>query len=312
MIVAIGTAARTRASAASIAVATSAALTAAATSDGGGLVVRTDDGVGVQLGAIVDRVKQNLTDQGVGIAGLIPRIDRVVILGSGENLALVRTGYAAATAVGYWLPLLSLALFVAGILVARRRSTALLGTGLGLFVGGGSLAIGIAVGAGVMGAVATQSGLSPSALGVIYGQVSDGMAHTAAIIAVIGLVVMALAWVNGVSRGAVAVRAGVGSINSGLRRGLSARGVDTGAFGRWMYAQRALVRVLIAALAVVWLLALRPLTVGEIILVLIVGLIVWWLAELVQARPDEVTAVDADAEAQRAEHAAEAADAPTR
>ena len=36
----------------------------AATSDGGGLVVRTDEGVGIQLGAVVERVKQNLIDRG--------------------------------------------------------------------------------------------------------------------------------------------------------------------------------------------------------------------------------------------------------
>lgn len=268
------------------------ALTTAATSDGGGLVVRTDDGVGIQLGAIVDRVKQNLTDQGVGIAGLIPQIDRVVILGTGENLALVRAGYAVATAVGYWLPLLSLGLFLVGILVARRRSTALIGSGLGLLLGGGSLAIGLSIRAGLMGTVATQAGLDPSALSVIYGQVSDGMAHTAAIIAVIGVVVIALAWVNGRSRGATSIRTGVGSINSGLRRGLASRGVDTGAFGRWMFAQRGLVRAAIVVLAILWLLALRPLTVGEIILVLVVALLVWWLAELVQERPDEAATAE--------------------
>ncbi len=73
------------------------ALTTAATSDGGGLVVRTDDGVGIQLGAIVERVKQNLTDRGVGVAQLIPTVDRVVIIGEGDNLAAIRTGYAIAT-----------------------------------------------------------------------------------------------------------------------------------------------------------------------------------------------------------------------
>jgi hypothetical protein len=80
------------------------ALTTAATSDGGGLVVRRDDGVGIQLGAIVDAVKQHLTAQGVRVAGLIPPVDRVVILGTGETLAMIRTGHAVAAAVGYWAP----------------------------------------------------------------------------------------------------------------------------------------------------------------------------------------------------------------
>ncbi|WP_322411177.1 hypothetical protein [Microbacterium invictum] len=37
------------------------ALTVSATSDGGGVVVRTDDGVGIQLGAVVERVQQVLS-----------------------------------------------------------------------------------------------------------------------------------------------------------------------------------------------------------------------------------------------------------
>lgn len=268
------------------------ALTAVSTSDGGGLVVRTEDGVGIQLGAIVERVTQNLADQGVGIAGLIPQVDRVVILGTGENLTLVRTGYAVATAVGYWLPLVSLALFLLGVLIARRRSTALLGSGVALVIGGGSLAVGIAIGAGLMGTVASQADLSPSALGVIYQQVSAGMAHTAAIVALLGAVIAVLAWANGRSRPAVALRTGVGSVNSGLRRSLADRGVDLGSFGRWMSAQRALVRTVIAALAIIWLLALRPLTAGEVLLVLVVAVFAWWLSELVQVRAEEAVPVD--------------------
>lgn len=280
------------------------ALTTAATSDGGGLVVRTADGVGIQLGAIVDRVKQNLVEQGVGIANLIPAIDRVIIVGTGENLTLVRGGYALAAAVGYWLPLVSLALFIAGILIARRRSVALQGAGIGLLLGGGSLALGLSIGAAAMSTVATQIGVSPRALEAIYHQFSDEIAHVSAIIAIIGVVVLALAWVNGRTRPAIALRAGVASVNVGLRASLATRGVDTGRFGRWMFGQRALVRVIVAALAIIWLLALRPLTAREIILVLVVGLLAWWIAELVQKRPGEVAEVAPDAAAHRAEDAA--------
>ena len=254
------------------------ALTTTATSDGGGIVVRTSDGVGIPLGAIVERVKQNLTDQGVGAASLIPAVDRVVIIGTGENLSFIRTGYAVSTTVGFWLPLVALALFLVGILIARRRSTALLGAGGGLLIGGG---------APVIGSVAAQIDLSPSALGVIYQQVSAGMAHTAAILAVIGLVVVVIAWTCGRWRGAQAIRRGLGSLNVGIRGALLSRGIDTGATGQWLYTQRVIVRTVIAVLAIVWLLALRPITLGEIVLVLVIALLVWWLAELLQRRPDE-------------------------
>lgn len=273
------------------------ALTLTATSDGGGLVVRTTDGVGVQLGAIVDRVRQTLADQGVGAAALIPSVDRVVVIGTGESLMLIRTAYTVTTVVGTWLPLVSLALFALGIFIARRRSTALIGAGIGLFIGGGSLAVGISVGTITMSAVAAQTDLSPSALGAVYGQISGDMSHTATMIAVIGLVVAVLGWASGRSRSATALRGSLGSINAGLRGRLHARGVDTGRVGRWLYAQRALVRGLIAVLAVLWLLALRPLGLGDIVLVIVVALVVWWLAELAQRRPDEaiVTVQDDDA-----------------
>ncbi|WP_298944358.1 hypothetical protein [uncultured Microbacterium sp.] len=123
------------------------ALTTTATSDGGGIVVQTSEGLGIQLGEIVSRVQTRLVDQGVGIAGLIPAVDRGVIIGTGENVALVRTVYALAVAVGWWLPIVSLAFFVAGILVARRRSTAILGSGIGLAIGAGSLAATLGIGA---------------------------------------------------------------------------------------------------------------------------------------------------------------------
>ena len=44
------------------------------------------------------------------------------------------------------------------------------------------------------------------------------------------------------------------------------------------------------ALAVVWLLLLRPLSFGDIVLVIIVALLVTWTLELLQHRPEETTA----------------------
>lgn len=263
------------------------ALTTAATSDGGGLVVRRDDGVGIQLGAIVDAVKQHLTAQGVRVAGLIPPVDRVVILGTGESLTMIRTGHAVAAAVGYWAPVVTLGLLAAGILVARRRATALLGAGLGLLIGGGALAIGIAIGAGLMTTVGTQTGLEPSALAAIYAQIADGMARTSAIVALVGAVVAVLAWTHGRSRAAIALRGVIGAVNSDVRRARIGRGLGTGAVGRWLFAQRGVVRAVIALVAIAGLFALRPLSASEVALVTVVALLTWWITELLQTRPDE-------------------------
>ncbi|MGB4777287.1 hypothetical protein [Microbacterium sp.] len=261
------------------------ALTVASTSDGGGVVVMTKDGLGIQIGTIVAQVRQELADRGVGVASLIPAVDRVVTIGSGDVLAIVRLSYAIATVAGWWLPILTLALFALGILVSRRRNAAVLGTGLGFALGGGSLAIALTAGATGVALVAGQLDLSPSALDVIYQRIVADMTQTAWVIALLGVVVAVIGWIMGRSTPARRIRIAGESMNASARARLASWGLDTGAFGRWLARNRLLVRVIIAVIAVLWLFALRPLGAGEVFLVLIVSLLAGWILELLQAPP---------------------------
>lgn len=255
---------------------------------GGDVVTISGTGeLGIELGPIIAQVKQRLADRGVGIASLIPEIDRTIVIAQSDALTTVGVVYNLAVAVGWWLPILALALFIGGILLARRRSVAVMGSGIGLAVGAGILAIALSSLSAFLPAMALRLGIAPAALIAVYQQVVDAMLHTAIVLTVVGLIIAVLAWVLGRSRPARAVRGGVGSVNSGLRRALAERGVDTGGVGAWLYAQRVLVRTVLIVLLVVWLLPLRPLGVGEVLLVLIVGLVVWWLLELAQRRPVE-------------------------
>ncbi|MBN9171308.1 MAG: hypothetical protein J0I50_05390, partial [Microbacterium sp.] len=102
-------------------------VTTTATSDGGGIVVLTDDGLGVELGPIVEQVKSGLTERGFGVARLIPSVDRTIIIGDGQTVVTMRLVYGVAVAAGTWLPFVTLALFVVGIFIARRRSLATVG-----------------------------------------------------------------------------------------------------------------------------------------------------------------------------------------
>ncbi|TDN88641.1 hypothetical protein [Microbacterium sp. BK668] len=290
------------------------ALTTAATSDGGGVVVMTDDGVGIQLGTIVERVKQNLLDQGVGVAQIIPAVDKVVIVGTGETLVTIRTVYALATTLGWWLPVITLALFGLGILIARKRSVAIIGTGIGFALGGGALALGFAIGYPVVGQVAAQLDLSVAGLDVIYTRMIDSMRQTASIVALLGVFIAVLGWFLGSSAPARRSRGFIGGLNASARRSLAGAGLNTGAFGLWLARYRVLVRTIIAVLAVLWLYALRPLSLGDVVLVLLVSFGVAWILELLQKRPDELVAptIDetlADAEAAAADAEAAAADA---
>lgn len=271
---------------------------AAAGGTSNGAIDISDTGeIGIQLAPIIEEVKARLVEQGLGFAAGIPVIERTIVVAQADALVTVSVVYNIAVTAGTWLPFVTLGLFVLGILVARRRNAALIGTGVGLALGAGVLAVGLSVGGAVLGLAAPNLGLPAVALQSVYAQVIGGMQHTSVIVLLLGIVIAVLAWVQGRSRAARAVRGAAASVNSGLRRALAGRGVDTGRFGGWLYAQRVLVRVVLAVLAVLWLLLLRPLSAGDVFLVLIVALLVWWLTELAQRRPEEHSAaVEAEPE----------------
>lgn len=259
-------------------------LTAAATgSTPAGAVTISDTGeVGISLAPIIDEVKERLVAQGVGFASAIPSVDRTIVLVQSDALVSLRIVYGVAATVGWWLPLVTLALFICGVLVARRKSVALVGIGIAVALGGGALAVSLAVGATVASIAASRLGIPITAVDAIYEQVVTAMRDTAGVVALLGALLALLAWVHGRSSAAGAVRSGAAGINERLRTALRSSGVDTGRVGRWMFTYRVLVRVALVVLAIVWLLALRPLSLGDVALVLIVSLLAWWAAELAQ------------------------------
>lgn len=193
------------------------ALTLTATSDGGGIVVIRGDRVGIELAPVVAGLKETLVEQGIGVAGFIPTIDRTVFVGSAEGLVAIRTGYAVASAVGWWLPVGTLALFILGIALARRRSVAVLGTGIGTALGAASLGTFLGIGALAVTSVAGGLDLSPSALGVIYAHLVRDMQTTAWTFAVLGALVALGGWVAGRSSAARRTRAVAGSAWTAVR-----------------------------------------------------------------------------------------------
>ena len=293
------------------------ALTKVATSNGTGVVVLTGDGLGIQLGPIVDQVKQRLTAQGVGAASLIPSVNRTIIIGTGDAATTARVVYRVAVTAGWLLPLITLALFAIGVLLARRRSVAVLGLGVAIALSAAILIALFSAGSIAVSVAADQLKVSPSALDVIYQTLTDQMQHTAVVAAVLGVFIAILGWALGDWSAARRLRTVVGGLNSSARRSLAERGLNTGGFGRWLGRYRVLVRAVVVALAVVWLLLLRPLSFGDIVLVIIVALLVTWMLELLQRRPEETTtaetteettaAVDESAPATETTHAPAAA-----
>ncbi|MFK4835326.1 hypothetical protein ACI3KY_06320 [Microbacterium sp. ZW T2_14] len=263
---------------------------AAGGTSSGAVVIEANGEVGIQLAPIIEEVKKRLVDRGIGFAESIPVIDKTIVVAQSDALTVVGTVYNLAVAAGWWTPIIALVLFLAGILIARRRSTAVLGTGAGIALGAGVLAIGLGIGGSILALSAPSLGVPAGALAAMYEQVTTAMRDTAVVLTLLGIVIAVIAWMSGRWRGARATRSGVASVNAGVRGALLKRGVDTGRFGTWLHNQRILVRIVLGALAIVWLMLLRPLSVGEVFLVLVVWLVVWWVFELLQRRPEEAAA----------------------
>lgn len=263
------------------------AVAAAATPQPDDLIVLTDAGVGLQLGALVDRVQQRLVDEGLAVASLIPDIDRVVIISDGDGLRALRNGYALIVTLGWWLPLLTLALLGVGIAVARGPGNALLGAGIAVTAGGVVLALGAQVGVAVAAAAAGERGLSSSGVAAIVEHLVEPIQQAGAGLALVGLIAAAFGWLAGGSASAARTRAFVRARNASIRRGMADRGLNTGAFGTWLARHRGAVRIALAVAGIVWLFAIRPLDPGGAVLVTITVLIVAWVLELLQRRPDE-------------------------
>ena len=227
-------------------VASHRALVATVTNDGTGAVVIDDSGaIGVQLGPIIEQVKQRLVDQGIGFAAAIPEIDRTIVIAQVDALVVVGTVYTLAAAVGWWLPFVAIGLLVVGILVARRRSAAVLGTGLAIAIAAAILAGALAGAGAVLALNAPSLGIPAATLSTIFTQVVGAMQDTALVLVFLGIVLAVAGWVAGRSRGAARTRALSGSLVTSARSGLYARGLRTGRFGGWLATQMVLVRLII-------------------------------------------------------------------
>ena len=263
------------------------ALTAIGTYDNTGAFVLTSKGLGLNLGPIIDQVKQKLVAQGIGVADMIPTVNKVIIISDGTVVSEIQTVYGISVTAGLWLPFIALGLFLLGILIARRRSLAVVGSGIGLFIGAGALAIGFDAGATAVGVAASNLQLSPRALNVIYQTLVSEMHNVAKVTVVLGLFIAVLGWALGSWSSSRRLQSFVGGLNSSARVSLGARGLNSGRFGEALYRFRTVVHVIAVAAGIIWLMLLRPISFGDIVLVTVVILLITWVLELLQKRPGE-------------------------
>ncbi|MFF2387686.1 hypothetical protein [Agromyces sp. NPDC058104] len=257
------------------------------------LEVGGDGTLAVQIGPIIEAVKQRLSDRGVGFADAIPVVEQSIVIAQGDALALVTTLYAVAVGIGTWLPWVALAFLVAGVLVAKRRSTAFVWTAGGFALVMALLAAGFEIGKVVFIATVSPSPIPGDAAEAIYAQLTELMRSTTVALLVLGLFAALIAWLAGPWAPARSLRGFAGSGFAALRRAGDRHGLSTGAFGRALDRSHGLIAGAIALIAAAVILFNRPVTTATVVTTVLLALLALLVLEILRRPVDEPEAADA-------------------
>ncbi|WP_433505799.1 hypothetical protein ACQP04_04465 [Pseudonocardia halophobica] len=215
--------------------------------------------IGIQGGKVVldlypfiEAAKQRLVASGFELAARIPAIHPTIDLFPASTLIRAQTLYHLLDVTATWLPWVTLALLIGGVLLARRRRRATMVVGIGVMATMFVLALALfAVRGLVVGGVAESSAAAVSSAFDIVVRFVRAALRT---LFVIGLVVTLAAWVTGPSPAAVRLRAALAGGVASLRRGAVGRWLAEGPVGPWVHAHLTLLRtglVVLAALVLV-------------------------------------------------------------
>jgi hypothetical protein len=263
----------------------------------GTAVTLSDSGtLSIDLGVVIAQVKTALKQQGLGIADMIPAIDKTIPLTTSDSMVLIRIVYEVAVGVGYWLPWLVLGLVALGIAVARNRLRTLAWTGVAFALALLLLAAGLGTGRLFFVGTVSPSIMPVATANVVFHQVTELMFSTIAALVMVSVLLAIGGWIAGRSPSATRVRGVVDGAFGHVRRFCDAHGMDTRAFGRTLDRWRTAVLIVVVAIAVLAVFVSRPVTAAAVITATVCIVVAVILIELLR-RPAsaEATAETGDA-----------------
>ena len=112
----------------------------------GGAVSAQGDTITLNLGPVIQQVKERLVAEGFTLAERIPTIDRSFVLVQSEGVTKAQGVYRLLNTLGTWLPFIAIAMLALGVFLARDRRRALLRGSLGVV--GAMIVLGLALAIG--------------------------------------------------------------------------------------------------------------------------------------------------------------------
>ena len=206
----------------------------------------------------------------------------MIPIAQSDQIPTVQAAYRTIIAVGSWLPWVALIFLAAGVLVARRRSVALVCAALGLGLSMLLLVLGFTIGRGLL-LTAVPTAVVPANITTLFYDTATAAMHDTAVIGVVLAVSIAVvAWFAGPFRAPRRLRSFYTDGLAGLRDNAEKHGVTTGRVGEWMYAQRRVLHVIIALAASAAIILLRPLSVSDIVGTVAIAVLALVIVSLVE------------------------------
>lgn len=245
----------------------------ALTGEGGGAVNVQGDTVTLDVGTAVDTLKRQLEAEGVPAVSAIPSTDEQLVLLDSEQLGKVRRLAHVLDVLGNWLPLSTVVIGAAAVLLARHRRRALARTALGAAFACLAVFVVLAVFRGYYLDHLPPAVESKNAAGAIYDTLVRFLRAAFVTAVVLGLVIALGAYLTGPGRLPVAVRGTAERASDSLALWSYRHHVRTGRTGLWVERHRRWVTLgavlVIAAAFALWNHP-TPLTVFLLLLILLI------------------------------------------
>ena len=252
------------------------------------------DEVVLDIGVLIDQVKQGLVDQGFSAAANInvPQADRQIVLLEAPQLAQIRTIYSFTSPVAAGLVYIAVLLLVLAVVLARRRPRMTAWAGGGAAVGGGLLVVGLGIGESLF--VNTLEGTPfEKASQTFYDQLLKFLYNGSYSLIVLGIIVMAVGLYLCGARWAVELRATVNNLADDIAGNIPAGPITSS--GAWVAKNARWMRVAVAVIFTIIVVIGNDLSVARtiwaaLIALLLLGIIQVWAAAGRREPAEQVTA----------------------
>ncbi|MGV9255250.1 hypothetical protein [Streptomyces sp. NPDC003697] len=245
------------------------------------------DTVQLDIGVVIDQVKQRLVDAGFKKASDIPSPDRTVTLFQTDKLSRAQDAMRLLNIVGTWLPVLTVVLAVLTVWAAPARRFMLLvvATGIGVMMIVVLVALAF-VRQVYLNSVPPQT-LPYDAAATIFDTFVRFLRESARTLLVAAVITALAAYLYGPGRAARVVRSLTRKGAAVTGRALRRAGVNTGSAGRWLDTHRSWTTAFVIAAGVLTLVLWNYPTPAVVALVVgIVVVVMFLLAVLADARGD--------------------------